>query len=75
MLWYRKSDPSTWIYELLPVNLAYPYFGYRTSDPSTWIYDLLPVNPKIHYEEKCTVLILFDQISICDILLICYGVK
>ncbi|PRQ16319.1 hypothetical protein RchiOBHm_Chr7g0182951 [Rosa chinensis] len=44
VLW--DYGPSTWIYDLIPVNLVIPCFGIM--DPNTWIYDLLPVNPKIH---------------------------
>ncbi|PRQ53855.1 hypothetical protein RchiOBHm_Chr2g0171101 [Rosa chinensis] len=39
-------NPSTRIYDLIPVNLVFPCFGIM--DPNTWICDLLPVNLKIH---------------------------
>ncbi|PRQ57310.1 hypothetical protein RchiOBHm_Chr1g0346921 [Rosa chinensis] len=44
VLW--DYGPSTWIYDLIPVNLVFPCFGIM--DPNTWIYDLIPVNLKIH---------------------------
>ncbi|PRQ43083.1 hypothetical protein RchiOBHm_Chr1g0382141 [Rosa chinensis] len=42
------SVPSTWICDLIPVNLVVPCYGNSTSVPSMWICDLLPVNLKIH---------------------------